>query len=153
LTNATWEELHVVVREWHRRALPTIRTKDFSTTWSDFTLAWEKPLTTGFFAAAAVAADGVVLGGLAGMYDGPLCRLAKLVASLQEQAGERPFYLSCRKAGKYLGVGKTDANKMLNTLKANGVLLLVTKGEKATGKASVWRYIGGSRITVKPKTT
>jgi hypothetical protein len=30
------------VREWHRGALPNIRTKPFEETWFDFAEAWEK---------------------------------------------------------------------------------------------------------------
>ena len=30
----------MVLQEWHRRALPNIRTEDFAATWRDFTDAW-----------------------------------------------------------------------------------------------------------------
>src|SRR5262249_6565198 len=32
--------LRGIVKEWHRRALPVIRTKDFVETWTDFQTAW-----------------------------------------------------------------------------------------------------------------
>ena len=140
-------QLRVIVREWHRRALPHIGTKDFGTSWSDFVIAWsavkhQAGLSLG---SAAVAADSVVLGGVAGTYDGKLRRLAALCSALQAQTGVKPFFLGCREAGEYLHVDKTQAWRLLKTLVFDGVLKLVKNGTtacgKTAGKASEWLFI------------
>ena len=50
-------ELRAVVNEWHRRALPTIRTKAFTDSWADFVHGWERvkqPTTLNIFSARLV---------------------------------------------------------------------------------------------------
>src|SRR5262249_24086730 len=42
MPDATSDRLRLILREWPQQALPFIRTKDFATTWTDFTVAWRR---------------------------------------------------------------------------------------------------------------
>jgi hypothetical protein len=138
-------ELRCIVQQWHRLALPWIRTKPFSESWVDFAGAWEcirRPAGQSFKAAAGAAdAGGVPTMCEALGYDGNLYRLTALCWQLQLQWCDRPFPLGCRKAGEFLGVSKTEAHRMLRTLQFDGVLRLVKKGTKASKKASEWHFV------------
>jgi hypothetical protein len=149
--NAEPARLRAIVRQWHGLALPFIRTKGFSESWTDFIGAWEcvKRSAGQSFKSAADAANA---GGVPALcddlgYDGNLRRLAALCWQLQLQWGDRPFPLGCRTAGDFLGISKTEAHRMLRALDFDGVLQRVKKGTKASGKASEWRFLqkdGGS---------
>jgi hypothetical protein len=148
--NASPAELRSVVRDWHTRALPLIRTKPFTDTWTDFIAAWSCcrcPAGKSFKAAAEAAEAGHVpavcdeLG-----YDGDLRRLAALCYQLQLQWGDHPFPLGCRLAGTFLGASKNDANRMLNALAFDQVIRLEKLGRKSNkpgrpNKASMWRFV------------
>src|SRR5262249_7104230 len=41
LPEATPAELRGILQDWHRQALPFIRTKPFSTSWTDFVEGWQ----------------------------------------------------------------------------------------------------------------
>ena len=137
------DELREILREWHRQALPTIRTKDFGESWADFALAWERIKRPAgcSFRAAAEAVDSEIVD-IANRYDGHLCRLMALCWHLQGQWPDRPFPLGCRTAADYLGVSRVHAWRLLRALQFDRVLRLERKGTKASGKASEWRFIG-----------
>jgi hypothetical protein len=135
-----------VVVKWHKLALPYIETKPFTTSWFYFQEAWGKvkypkgsdPISEAF--ARAVAAetpascvqydvDGVVL-------------LAKLCRELQTMAGDKPFYLDCRTAGRLLGTDHTTAWRWLRGLSGDGVIEMVSSGSKAKRKANEYRWKG-----------
>lgn len=140
-------KLNNIVREWFGRALSCVRTKNWSTSWSDFTIAWSnvKWAVGQSFKMAAAAADRAPIPPIAEQlgYEGYLLRLTSLCWQLQLQAGSRPFPLGCREAGEFLGVSKSEANRLLRTLEFDGVLRLVKKGTKASKKANEWRFITG----------
>jgi Bifunctional DNA primase/polymerase, N-terminal len=143
MPNAPADRLLPVLVEWHRQALPHIRTKDFGESWTDFVVAWERvkrPQGASLYAAVA-AAESVILSGHAATYDGHLFRLARLCAALQAQSGDRPFPLSCRIAADYLHTSPVHASRLFKTLAFDGALQLVRKGTKKSGKASEWRFI------------
>lgn len=143
LFEADTDELLPIVRNWHRQALPHIRTKEFSESWADFRIAWDaiKRPAGRSFRAATLAADADTDPPFAYRYDGHLRRLAALCWQLQIQWGERAFPLACRTAGDFLGIDKTKAWRLLRTLQLDGVLRQVKKGSKASGKASEWRFL------------
>jgi hypothetical protein len=144
--NATPEELRPILREWHRQALPYIRTHDFAESWTDFVVAWERVQRPAgqTFRAAAQAADSGESPPIAEEfgYDGHLRRLAALCWQLAQQWGSRPFPLGCEIAGRYLGVSTKHAGRLLKALQFDGVLELVSKGSNRSGKASEWRFCG-----------
>jgi len=134
------------VQEWHRRALPVIRTKEFSETWRDFVIAWERIRDLDFgpgLDAVLKSADCIQIPEAAGHHDDPkVLRLIQICAALQATAGDKPFFLSCRKVGTLLGVKKSKANEMLRMLQLEEILVLVRKGDKNTMRANEWRYRG-----------
>jgi len=139
----THEELRDIVLQWHRLALPTIGTKDFSTTWADALRGWEK-VKQPHGAIMQNIVDGIdntapLPAGIAALGYGPIChRLIRVCRALQAHHGDDPFFISARQAGDVLSVHFTDASKMLAALVADRVLTLVSKG---SGKvASRYRF-------------
>ena len=142
--NATPTQLRNILGRWHDLALPHIRTKDFGESWADFVIAWERvkrPVGESF-AAAAAAAESLVLPGIAAGYDGHLYRLARLCAALQAQAGDRSFFLGVRETAGYLGIDKGPAWRLLKALQFDGLLKLVTRGSKSAERSSEFYYLG-----------
>jgi hypothetical protein len=131
------------VREWHRRALLFIRTKDFDETWADFLVAWarvKRPAGCSL-QAAFTAVEHEPAPPVADRYDGALRKLVALCWQLQRRWGSRAFPLPCRIAADVLGVSPLKAWQMLEALRIDRVIRLVKKGSKATGRASEWRFI------------
>jgi hypothetical protein len=149
--DATPAELRHALREWHRRALPHIRTKDFDESWSDFTTAWERVRRPAgqSLAAAVAAADDVPPAVERLGYDGALRRLAALCWQLARQWGHKPFPLGCEVAEDYLNTSARQAARLLKTLRFDKVLERVKKGTKASGQASEYLFTategGGDR--------
>jgi hypothetical protein len=139
------EALRQIVHEWHREALPVIRTKPFDPTWQEFITAWNRINWRG-----GIGLEEVVAAALeapfprsADAYDTPeMQQLVAVCAALQEVWNDRPFFLPVRGVEKVLGVPRMTANRMLATLQFDGVLKLVTKGSKRTGNASEYLYRG-----------
>jgi hypothetical protein len=144
MPDATPDSLRAILREWHQQALPFVRTKDFATTWTDFTVAWrrvKRPHGCSLRAAIQAAkntAPAIVdpLG-----YEGHLAELLSLCHELQRRWRDGPFPLSCATAGKCLGVSAMHAWRLLQVLQFDGALRLVRRGTKASKKASEWRFI------------
>jgi hypothetical protein len=67
--------------------------------------------------------------------------LVGLCAELQRVAGDRPFFIGCRSAGKLLGITFQRAAKYLRRLCADGTLVRLTRGTQASGRASEYRYV------------
>ena len=141
-------DLRPLVREWHRRALPVIRTRPFEETWTDFVYGWgrvmfpkgQEPMAEIF--AKALEAD---VPAVAQEYEQPQVRLlAALCRELQRASGDNPFYLACRTAGKLLGVKHMTASRWLYLLTIDGVLAVVEKGGRSgtARRATRYRYVG-----------
>jgi hypothetical protein len=96
------------------------------------------------FREAALAAERGPIPDIAARlgYKRHLKRLSALCLQLQLQWGDRPFPLACRKAAEFLGVSKSEAWRLLNALLVDGVLELICKGTKISGKASEYRVKG-----------
>lgn len=132
------------VREWHRRALPNIRTKPFEETWGDFLYAWQnakypagqEPISMIYMQALKLEPPEC-----ATRYDtAELCNLVALCRELQRVAGDKPFFLDCRTAGRLIGVDRQTANRWLTlVLTTDEVVKRTCKG--CRGKASEYRYL------------
>ncbi len=114
LNGADLSNLRPIVQEFHRRALPAIRTKEFLETWADFVLAWKRvkfPVGQGVIETAFKRAMASVTPTKATeLYGaGPIALLAKLCRELQFISGSKEFYLDCRTAGRLIGVDHTSA--------------------------------------------
>lgn len=139
-------QLKPLVREWHRRALPSMRTRAWETTWLDFVEGWDKVRTPkGQEAIRMIFARLATLPppAEAEEYDRPELRaLVSLCRELQRTQSPQPFYLSSRTAGDLLDVAHSVAAVWLRGLCADRVLKLVEQGSAKTGRASRFRYLG-----------
>jgi hypothetical protein len=66
--------------------------------------------------------------------------LVALCRELQRLAGDNPFFLGCRDAGRLLGVSFQRAAKWIRRLSRDGIIIRVSKGTQASGKASEYRF-------------
>ena len=147
LSDAKANDLEPYVRRWHTLALPVIRTEPFEETWIDFLRAWPRvkyPKGSEPMAAIFERALSAELPSAADRYklDG-IRLLVSLCCELQRAAGEGPFYLSCRTAGRLLNVEHTTAWRWLYLLENDKVLSVVSRGSQKTGKATRFLYVGG----------
>ncbi len=140
MPDASRDDLRVIVRNWHRLALPTIGTQDFAVSWGDFMRGWEA-VRCPHGAVMADVLDGVdddaLPEGLPDDYGAQALRLVRICGRLQRHAGDNPFYIGARTAGERLGMHFTDAACLLRGLVADGVLELVKRG--AGKQASEYR--------------
>jgi hypothetical protein len=134
---------------WHKRALPNIRTKEFEETWIDFLKAWPKikypkgkePMSQ--ILEKAIRLDPPKIAVEKYQEHSGLKTLVSLCRELQRSAGDNPFFLSARTAGKLLKVSAMQANRWFFLLQTDGILKLVSKGgtAEAVRKASRYRYV------------
>lgn len=141
-------ELRPLVAEWHRLALPFIRTKPVDETWADFVEAYSNvDLARCGDAAviAMVAADAKELPPEAQRYVTPLIqRLVALCAELGRCSAEgTTFFLSCRKAASVLGTSDyKSVARWLQMLVADRLLIEVVKGGPHSNRASRYEWKG-----------
>lgn len=144
------QDLRPVVQEWHRRALPTVRTKEFEETWIDFLKAWPnvryvkgcEPMTLLF--QKAVEGERPRIAMTKYPENQRLQILVSLCRELQRAAGDQPFYLSCRVAGRLFSVSHTEVARWFFLLESDGILRVVAKGgtHENPRNATRFRYLG-----------
>ena len=142
-------QLKPLVKMWHEQALPTIGTKTFDDTWADFCHGWPRvkyPKGSGSLKIAAITAlDQQSHVTAEQEYESDEAKLLiRLCFELQRLQGEQPFWLSCHNAAGVLGVSPPTANKMLEMLVADGVIMMV-KNNTAT-KARRYKFIADRKI-------
>jgi len=145
LADAPADELKPYVLRWHKLALPHISTKPFEETWIDFLRAWPRvkfpkgtePMVAIFKQANESAVPRAALGY---EIDG-LRLLASLCRELQRASGDKPFFLSCRTAGRLLEVDHTTAWRWLFLLAHDRIIEEVEKGDRTKRRASRYRYL------------
>jgi hypothetical protein len=148
-SDADPKNLREFVQKWHKRALPYIRTKEFEEIWIDFLKAWPKirhklgdELMEQIFEKAVKLEPPNVA--VEKYPANPKVQiLVSLCRELQRAAGENPFYLAARTAGRLLGVSHMQANRWLFLLESDGILRIVCKGGTAetARKATRFKYI------------
>lgn len=144
--DASRDSLQAIVKRWHQLALERelIATAAFAETWGDFGHAW-RGVTFPKGAVLNELLDGVeddpVPAGTPADYleDGGQVLLVKICARLQCRSGDKPFYLSCRKAGELTGLHFTNARHRLNGMWADGLLERVKAGTRK--EATEWRFL------------
>jgi hypothetical protein len=144
------KDLRAIVQEWHRRALPKIRTKEFEETWIDFLKAWPRiryakgtePMMEVFKRAAESNPPRIAVAKYP--ENQRLQILVALCRELQRAEGKGPIYLGCRTAGKLFSVSHTEANRWLFLLVSDEILQVVAKGGTPENprKATRFRYMG-----------
>ena len=143
------DRLKSILRQWHKRALSVIATKDFASTWEAFFRCWPKvkfprgsrcDMSDVLARAKAATAPAEV----AEYDDSPGFQLLACVCrELQRDAGDQPFFLACRTAGGLLGVDPTTASRWLNLLVQEGVLERLDHGPVGSrDRAFRYRYCG-----------
>jgi len=144
LAVATLAELKPIVVEWHKQAVGHIQTKPFEESWIDFADAWcrvryakgEEPMTMIFEQAIRDIPK------VAEQYEQVKVRqLAALCKALQREAGDKPFFLASREAGRLLGVQPMQAWRWLKLLSMDGIVELVRSGSQREHRASEYRYL------------
>lgn len=144
LADAGEADLWPFVEQWFQLAQGVIATKSLAVCWADFRRQWklvQVPAGQGFDAAVARIL-AVPFPPEADRYaDEPTRRLAAVCAGLQRHAGENPFFLSCRTAQRVCGFGSKDtANRRLNRLVDDGLLVVTWKGLGGTDRRRATRY-------------
>ena len=121
-------------RKWHEKARPSIKTKPFEQSWYDFLQGWplvKFPKGQGLLDEACRAATASEPPGWAGRFEQPELRLlASLCREIQRLNPGRPFFLSCRDAGRLVGVSKEKAGQWLKLLELERRIVLVKKGRR-----------------------
>ncbi len=151
--DASPQDHRSVVAEWHRLALPTIGTAEFSESWGDFVRGWQA-VRSPFGAVLDSILENLMTTNeipesLAALgYGAKAWRLVQICEALQRHAGDDPFFLGARKAGELIDAHFTDASKMLHALVADGLLELVTRG--AGNQASRYRFVWASESAPCP---
>jgi hypothetical protein len=148
--DATVDELREICWQWYGKAAPlTSGTHDFGTYWADFISGWrecKRPAGASFreAVARADASDPPERWVKELHCDGVRLRLALLCRELQRLRPGEPFYLSHGKAGAFLGLSSKQAGRLLYSLCADRLLVLVKNGQVGkgpTGQASLWKFI------------
>jgi hypothetical protein len=141
-TDADPNQFRPVVVEWHKRALPYIETKEFEETWIDFLKGWykvrwkigENPMAQIFERAIQLEPPKIAVEKYPNY--NKLKILVSLCRELQRAAGETPFFLSVRTAGKLLNVTPMTVSRWFFLLENDGILKVVSKG-RMTGTGGV----------------
>lgn len=155
-TNKEPKQFKNIVKEWHKRALPKIKTKEFEETWIDFCTNWEKILwKIGENLMAKIFETALQHEPPKEAFelypDNPKVRyLVSFCRELQRESGDKPFYLSARTAAELLFISPIQASRYLLLLGFDEVIKLIVKGgtKGNSRKASTFRYIlDGTQIT------
>lgn len=136
-------------RHSHFRHMKYHVTRMAEETWIDFLKAWprikyakgKEPMAKIFERAVRLEPPKIAVE----MHPdhGKLKILVALCKELQRAAGDSPFYLSIRTAGRLLNVTPVTANRWLFLLTSDGILKLVSRGGTAdtVRQASRYRYV------------
>ncbi len=149
-TDADPKELKSFVVEWHKQALPYIRTQEFEETWIDFLKAWpkiknkigEEPMTQIFERAKQAQPPKIAVD--LHPDNKPLQLFITMCRELQQEAGQGPFFLACRTGGKYFEVSPMAISRWFFLLEIENIVELMEKGgtESNPRKASRYKYVG-----------
>ncbi len=140
------------IEEWHRQALPRIRTKEFAVTDADFYSGWNKsniPLSDEQFTEwAKQVLEGPEPEFLQETFFPKAGKLLwRICAALQEKRGDNDILLAARVAANIIGVEYKTVSSLFKLLVEKGSLVMVKKGCFRTGKGTTWRYTGPSFST------
>lgn len=138
-------ELEEILRLWHQRALPFIRTKDFDETVINFRSGWPRvrylkghePMNEIMLRACKSNFPKTPR-----KYDSMTVKeLLKICRELQRSRGDAPFYLSCRTAAKFLEVSPMQISRYFFLLVDDGILQKVGQHVQGSMKAQRYRYV------------
>ena len=132
-----------------------ISTKPFTETWADFTYGWPRvkwPKGNGHLKTAiANALEAKYPIAEEADYDIPEVQLlVRVFYELQRLVGDAPIWISSRDAEGFLGVCHTQANRLIQMLEADEILVRV---EDHTAKRSTRYRYTGQNLSSDPETT
>ena len=143
------KEFRSVVEQWHKKALPNIGTKEFEETWIDFLKGWHKakwkigesPMAQIFEKTIQLEPPKVAVEKYP--EHNKLKLLVSLCRELQRAAGENPFFLTVRTAGRLLDVAPMTISRWLFLLETDELIQTIEKGgtKENPRKATRFRYI------------
>jgi hypothetical protein len=137
-TSADVESMLDVVAHWYQQVQPAIRTKEFMESWMGFKTAWRNvKYMNGIMESIVAKLDKDPPNNPGSVFGLQGARLYQLCSDLQSHHGGKPFFLSCRQAGKALQITHTFANDLLSEFCHMGLITRTSKGTKQ--KAS--RYL------------
>ena len=143
MAGCSFNELKPLVRKWHSAALPVIRTKDFCSTWTDFTHSWplaDHPIEADILTAAWEKSRAEPLPVAAGEYDHESVKqLVGLCAALGSFSRDGRFFLSTHSAARLLNTQPMTVHRWLKTLVVDGLLELIHRGNER--RASRYRWL------------
>jgi len=146
IADAQPRQLTAILRAWWERAKEHSRTP-YEEHFFDFAEGWRKvkfPKGTEPMTQIVERAKLGPFPEVAAQFEQePLRLLVAICRELQRNAGEGPFFLSSRDAGRLLGVEHTTAHRWLHGLKNMGILAIVEAGSQnpKDHKASRYRYL------------
>jgi hypothetical protein len=129
--DSSYEVCREIVRKWHHLSLSFIRTKEFTISWAEFKVAWEKvKYPMGSTLDSILRGEDVDVTEIAQRfgYGKTMQALLQICLKLQGNSRDAPFFLSVRTAGGLLGIHHTDACRLMGLLVSDGLLDLVSKG-------------------------
>ncbi len=144
------ETLRCHVVQWHRRSLPTIKTKDFGETWNDFVHAWQEIRTPVGVGLARIkhAASLDKFSRQSGDPNGD--RVARVFRAASRLHGGREFYMAYRTLAECVDLSPKAARYIALRLVGEGLVVITRKGlpgkfnGKGSGKATFWHWTGGT---------
>jgi hypothetical protein len=144
-------QLREIVKVWHKKALPNVRTKEFEETWIDFLKAWprikyvkgKEPMAQMFEKVIQLEPPPIAVEKYPD--NSKFKILVSLCRELQRAAGNEPFFLSVRTAGRLLNIMPMTASRWFFLLQSDGILKIVSKGgiAKTVREATRFRYVVG----------
>jgi hypothetical protein len=150
-------ELLPIVREWHRKALPNISTKDFLATWRRFLDAWNAvvhPVGSGLQVIVELAKEDDYRTGLRNTNLDLVARVFRAESAIHTGL---PFAFSCRALGHCCRMSGRAAHRLALQLRDEGLVSIVSDGipwrkvnrqTVKSGVSTVWRWNGPPRLPV-----
>lgn len=123
------------IEMWHALALPKIRTKDFSATWTEFMAAHANVRidTVAGIAGVADDLDAEPLPDAAiARYSPDELKILRLCVRLQRATPHAPFFLACRTAEQLTGINYRTCSNILRSLRMEGVLIVFAEHTRTT---------------------
>jgi hypothetical protein len=141
LATATIPELRPIIEDWHARMVAKIGAIDLTDTLVAFMAAWSKVRVPAGASpvdlALAAARKGKPPAKAAAIFtEEPILLLASICRELQRLAGDGPFYLDSRTAGKLIGVDHGTAWRLLRVVFCRADVGLLKAGEAGNRKKS-----------------
>jgi len=147
---------------WSASAAHVDKRQTADTYWDKFCRAVEGS-RGGILAEVWTESEGVVAPGAEVLWDDRTKRLAAVCYVLQLRRGDGQFILPCRQAAELFAptvpnVTHVDTNRWMHSLVRAGLVKVLEKGiigngNKGSGKAAVYQYIGGANQQEKTETT